>query len=340
MSKQRESASGDDAGIEELLRHVGARDEPSADLMNEVQQAVHAEWRVMLAERSRHRRTLAFGLAASIALVVVVATASFHWLSPDRGPVATIARIDGSLELAASDAEAPVAARVGRQVAVGETLRTDARTRIALVFNGGPSLRIDAGSTVEFAAPDRLVLNTGAVYIDSDPSLPHNDDSLEVETRAGVVRHLGTQYQIRQDARVVVISIREGRVEIAGSQGANRASAGEVLRISSGGSIERTSISSYDASWRWAVDAAPPFDIDNQPLSSFLNWVARETGKRIVYASAQAQKAAQDVVLRGSIAGLNPESSLSVVLSTTELRRFKTNDESIGIELAAPIDSH
>jgi hypothetical protein len=69
-------------------------------------------------------------------------------------------------------------------------------------------------------------------------------------------------------------------------------------------------------------------------LSDFLDWVGRETGKRIVYASPQALQVARGVVLRGSIGELDPESALTAVLSTTELRRFATQDDSIGLELA------
>ena len=332
MSNKRDSAPGDDEGIETLLREVGARDEPSAAVTNDVQQALHAQWREMLAERSRRRRTVAYGLAASVAIVVVVVAATLQWLAPNRGPVATIARIDGSLQLVAASAEAPIFAHVGQRLSVGETLRTDAGTRAALAFDDGLSLRVDAGSIVELVAPDRLVLSTGAVYVDAAPG-PARDASLQVQTRAGIVRHLGTQYQVRQDVRAVVISIREGRVQIEGSQGASHASAGEVLSILDGGTIQRSSISPYDASWHWAIAAAPAFDINNRRLSDFLDWVARETGKRIVYATPQALQAAQSVVLRGSIGGLDPESAVSPVLSTTELRRFATQDDSIGIEL-------
>jgi ferric-dicitrate binding protein FerR (iron transport regulator) len=339
MSKQHDGSPPDDEGIEKLLRHVGARDEPSVDVMNEVQQAVHAQWREMLAERSRRRRTVAYGVAASIAIVFMVAAAAIQWIGPNRDPVATIARIDGSLHLTAASTDTAEAARVGQRVAVGERLRTEAGTRVALAFNDGVSVRIDGGSTLELVAPDRLLLSAGTVYVDAEPGR-QRDDSLEVQTRAGIVRHVGTQYQVRQDVRAVEISIREGRVEIAGLQGASGASAGEVLRILSGGSIERTSITPHDASWQWAIATAPAFDIDNRLLSDFLDWVARETGKRIVYASPRALQVAQSVTLRGSIAGLDPESALVPVLSTTDLRRFATQDGSIGIELAAPVDSN
>jgi ferric-dicitrate binding protein FerR (iron transport regulator) len=337
MSNQHDGSPPEDEGIEKLLRHVGVRGEPSADVMNEVQQAVHAQWREMLAERSRRRRTLAYGVAASIAIAVIVAAAALQWIGPSSDPVATIARIDGSLQLTAANADTAAPARVGQQLSVGERLQTDAGTRVALAFNDGLSVRIDSGSTLELVAPDRLLLSAGAVYVDADPDRPH--DSLEVQTRAGIVRHVGTQYQVRQDGRAVEISIREGHVEIEGLQGANRASAGEVLRILSGGSIERASNTPHDASWQWAIAAAPAFDIDQQVLSDFLDWVARETGKRIVYASPRALQVAQSVVLRGSIGSLDPESALVPVLSTTDLRRFTTQDGSIGIELATPADS-
>jgi ferric-dicitrate binding protein FerR (iron transport regulator) len=338
MSKQRDRAPGDDESIETLLRQVGARDEPSAAVMNEVRQALHAQWREMRAERSRRRRTVAYGLAASVAILIMVAIAALQWLAPNRDPVATIARIDGSLELVAASEEAPMPARVGQRVSVSETLRTDAATRAALVFDDGLSLRIDSGSTVEVAAPDRLVLSSGALYVDAAPGRTRAA-SLRVQTRAGIVHHLGTQYQIRQDARAVVISIREGRVQIEGSQGVSHASAGEVLSIRDGGAIRRSSIAPHDASWHWAVAAGPAFEIDNRLLSDFLDWVARETGKRIVYASPRALEVARGVVLRGSIGGLDPESAVSPVLSTTDLRRFATQDDSIGIELVPPAES-
>ena len=326
MSKQHDNTPDDDEGIESLLRHVGTRDEPSAAVMNEVQQALHAEWRGMLAQRSQQRRRIAYGIAASVAIVVMVAAATLQWLAPNQDPVATIARIDGSLPM-----------QVGHRVAPGETLQTDAATRVALAFDNGLSVRIDTGSTVELEAPDRLVLKTGAVYVDSVPGSAGNTD-LGIQTRAGVVTHLGTQYQVRQDARTVVISVREGRVQFEGAQGASHGSAGEVLSILEGGAIQRSSIAPHDASWRWAITAAPTFDIDNRRLSDFLDWVGRETGKRIVYASPRALQVAQGVVLRGSIVGLDPESALAAVLSTTDLRRFATQDDSIGLELAPPAE--
>jgi ferric-dicitrate binding protein FerR (iron transport regulator) len=329
MSKQHDNEPGDDASIEELLRSVGARTEPSPELTNEVREAVHAEWRAMLAERSRRRSVYAYALAASVVLAIAVVLGAMRWMVPESGPIATIARVDGSQ---------PTAPRVGEQITIGETLQTDDKTRIALSFADGLSLRVDSGSSITLVAADRVLLVAGALYIDSDPSRPQAK-SLEIETIAGVVRHLGTQYQVRQGAQGVVLSIREGRVEISGDHGVHHVSAGELLRIAPDGSMDRAPLASHDPSWDWASAAAPAFDINNRVLSDFLDWVARETGKRIVYATPQALDAARGVVLRGSIGNLDPESALAPVLSTTELRRFETDATSIGIELTAQVEA-
>jgi hypothetical protein len=83
------------------------------------------------------------------------------------------------------------------------------------------------------------------------------------------------------------------------------------------------------------VRAAPAFDINDRPLADFLLWVARETGRTIVYRSAAAESAAREVRLNGSIAGLDPDTALTTVLSTTQLRRYETQSQFIGIGLAS-----
>ena len=71
-------------------------------------------------------------------------------------------------------------------------------------------------------------------------------------------------------------------------------------------------------------------------LVALLSARAGGVGPRLtVYASSEAQSAANAVTLRGSIAGLDPDTALSAVLSTTQLRRYQTQDELIGIALAS-----
>jgi ferric-dicitrate binding protein FerR (iron transport regulator) len=329
---KREPDDMNDDGIEALLRQVGAREEPCAATKEEVRRAVHDEWRTTVARRKRRRNALAFGAAASFALVVLVAGWMLRFAAPAADIAVAIARIDGQVSL--SDASGAV--RLGDPFAVGASVRTGETGRVAFAYGNGLSLRLDRDSALERVARDRFRLSAGAVYIDAPPdAMP---DDLVIETRAGAVRHLGTQYQVRQWNDAVEISIREGRVEIAGSDATALASAGEQVRISADGRIERGTISSQDPAWHWAEATSPPFAIEDRTLAEFLQWAARETGREVAYASPEAERMAASVRLRGSIEGLEPATALSAVLATTDFRQFEAGENRIGVRLAGDAD--
>ena len=321
---------GDDTGIEALLREVGARDEPSADMMREVQAAVHAEWQSMVQQRRSRRRFVAIGIAASALLAVGVAMFGVRYFAPQPIEVAQITRIDGHL-LVRPEAEGAREVTVAQSVSTGETIQTDDRSRAALKFGDAVSLRLDQGTIVKVASADELVLTAGALYVDSQAQ---NPQALTIRTDAGSVRHVGTQYEVRTHADDMVVSVREGRVMIANAAGTSSGVAGERIRVTPRGQIVRSTVAAHDPHWQWAARTAPQFDINDHTLAVFLDWVARETGRKIEYASSEAQSAASQVKLRGSITGLDPDTALSAVLSTTQLHRYQTEDELIGIALA------
>ncbi len=333
MNQSHDQSELDDASIEALLRQVGGREEPDAGVMREVRNAVHAEWQAAVRARARQRQTIGFAIAAGVACAAAVAVFTLRSVAPEVVPVATIARIDGHLQVVGDHA---YAGRAGEHVSSGSTLRTDAATRAALEFGRGVSVRVDANSTVRLAAADRLVLEQGALYVDA--RTVHNgghDDTLKIETTAGAVRHLGTQYQVRTLDADIVVSVREGRVEVTGDHGTNIGDAGERLRVSADGNVQRSHVSAQDDSWNWAEAATPGFEIADQPLAAFLAWVARETGRKLSYDDPRAEALAQRVRLRGSIAGLSADAALAAVLPTTNLHLRQANDDSIRIGMNA-----
>ena len=321
----------DDTSIEALLREVGARDEPSADVMRDVEAAVHAEWQSMLQQRRMRRRFVTIGIAASALLAVGVAFFSARYFAPEPIAVAQITRIDGHL-LVRPAAEAAREVTVAQSVSTGETIQTDDRSRAALKLGDDVSLRLDQGTIVKVAAADELVLTAGAVYVDSQAQ---NPQELTIRTDAGSVRHVGTQYEVRTHADDMVVSVREGRVMIANAAGTSSGVAGERIRVTPRGQIVRSAVAAHDPNWQWAAHTAPQFDINDHTLAVFLEWVGRETGRKVVYSSNAAQSAASELKLRGSIAGLDPDTALSAVLSTTQLHRYQTKDELIGIALGS-----
>jgi ferric-dicitrate binding protein FerR (iron transport regulator) len=320
----------EDAGIEELLREVGAREEPSEQVTEAVRRAVQAEWHAVIRARSR-RRALAVALAAGV--VGLAAAVVLRVRQPEPQWVASVVRIEGQPQI--EFAGARHSAQMGEALLSGAHMQTaDARVALGLGSNRALSLRIDAGSQVLFKAPDLIELQAGALYVDATAvaTVP-----LTIQTAAGAVRHVGTQYQVRTVAgRMdgIEVSIREGRVEIATHYGTNTGIAGERVAVSAAGGIERSALSAYDASWQWATRVAPPFDIADRSLSEFLEWVARETGRELVYDSAAVQRAAAGLELFGSIAKLDPDTALAAVLRTTKFRRLPSPEGSLRIALA------
>lgn len=324
-------AGADEAGIEDLLRQVGGRDEPPLAMTEEVRAAVHAEWQATLNERRRQRRSFVWGMAATILAVVSVSVIGGRFMTGEPAAIARITRIDGHLLAATDDGWRPRV--VGQSVAIGETIQSDDRSRAVVSFDSGLSLRLDRNTILKVASTDRVVLTSGALYVDSPPEVSQGA-ALMVQAHAGSVRHIGTQYEVRTHAEAIVVSVREGRVMIANDAGSSTGEAGERIRMTPAGEITRTAISPWHSDWEWVTDAAPPLDIDNQPLSDFLRWIARETGRQLVYSSPKAEAAARQVKLRGSIAGLDLDTALTTVLATTQFRRFDTKDGFIGIASA------
>jgi ferric-dicitrate binding protein FerR (iron transport regulator) len=332
MNVIHETSPDDDGDLAALLQRAGGRDSPPAQAREAIWAAVHTDWQAMVQEnKHRQRRVFGWCVAAGVASVGCATLLAVSALQPSAVTIATIEHIDGRL-IASSSAGSLPSVVAGGAIVAGEALRTDSHSRAALRWPGGLSLRLDHDTAIKLPSPNSVALVYGTVYVDA---LGH-DDALSIETPLGTVRHLGTQYMIVAHPELLDVSIREGRVSIGNHGSQLIASAGERIRMSAAGAVERTTIGATDVSWEWTAGATATFQIDNQSLAAFLAWVSRQTGRPVVFESAQAQSAAAGVVLRGSIEGLDPDTALSVVLSTTRLHRYPTADDSIGIALNKP----
>jgi ferric-dicitrate binding protein FerR (iron transport regulator) len=307
----------DDAGIARVLRAAGGRAQPDDEMKAAVRAAVHAEWRTTVARHGRRRVYLA--LAASVAMAALAVWVGRAYFVPSNEVVANVSRIIGTAQVRSG--------RLGSWHVVaaplhtGETLMTGADGRVALQLHDGVSVRLDHDTRVAFVDPGQIDVKSGAVYVDAG-TVPTATDHLRVGTPAGVVQHVGTQYEARIVAGGTRIRVREGRVDLLPENGGTTqtASVGEQLLVSASGDIQRDSISPSDDAWSWAADTAPPFDINGRPVREFLTWVGRELGREIVYATPAAEAEADRAVLSGSVTGLAPADALAAVLPTTQLR--------------------
>lgn len=311
----RDEFTPDDAEIEELLRKVGPRSEPSAEATHEVHAAVHAEWRALIDARRHRRRSIVFAIAAALCALAIGVAITVQMLNVEGEPIAVLLRADGDV-LVASAGNAWTRVDAGHRIAIGDSVRSDARG--ALQLDNGIALRIDRGTSFKIVDEDRLMLHAGAVYVDAKPG--EASAAFVIDTAAGSVRHLGTQYEVRKRADGIDVSVREGRVMVESRGGNDVAATGERLEVSTLGSVQRHRIAPTDEHWRWVTAIAPAFTLENAPLAAFLEWAARETGRKLAYESPQAEALAASFKLHGSIDGLSPEAALTAVLATTPLR--------------------
>jgi len=327
------SETGDDeedASVALLLRNLGRREQPPLAISARVRQSARDEWRRVVAQRELRSRIVRYAALAAL-ITAVAGAASLHWLRTGTDFVGFVARTQGTLEIAAGDSpwqRSSIAAHINK----GTMLRTGYDAHASLIVSG-ESVRLDRDTWVVIRNADRISLERGAIYIDSRvPALASLRHELEIETPLGVVRQLGTQYAIRASNSGLEVSVREGRIQIDNGHTRYEAVHGEQLAVNASGTVERRSILPNDPSWQWAADMAPPFEIERQPLSVFLEWAARELGKTLEYDSPEVRSRASNVILRGAVSDLTPQQALMAVLATTPFKQQQTSS-TIRIEL-------
>ena len=255
---------------------------PSPEGMERARLAAHESWSRMLGERapaprrSRVKTMLGFAIAAGIAALARISVDS---ACRARGAelVARIATLTGGASLREDRGE--IIARVALPIHAGTTLSTS-EGRVALTFGDSLSLRIDRQTRLRFDSRDQVTLLEGALYVDSGGinAVP----ALRIETPAGVVRHVGTQFQVQVTGNMTRVRVREGRVLLERASGApTDIAAGDELRVAGDDLRWQRGLPSFGADWEWSARIAPALEIENRPLAEFLAWMAREHGWQV-----------------------------------------------------------
>jgi hypothetical protein len=120
----------------------------------------------------------------------------------------------------------------------------------------------------------------------------------------------------RVGADELVISVREGVVSIDGHVTA-RASAGQQFAISDSGELSISETNGID-DWEWVEDATPAVNLNGRFVAEALEWVSRESGRSISYASEGAEMLAKQAQLRGDME-LPPTRALEIFMMTVDL---------------------
>jgi ferric-dicitrate binding protein FerR (iron transport regulator) len=312
-----------------LLGRAGARERPRAAAESAAFDALHAQWRSRVARRRRRRLTaLAAGSAAAVATLVGV----YVWLqgsAPSAAAMlAAVEHVEGGDITWRDDRTQAQPLGSRRTLSEGQRLATGSGSRLALRWHDGGSLRLDENSRLEFVSGTAVRLTAGNVYFDSavDSGSPATPE-LAVQTPAGEVVHIGTQFLVSVASDEVVLSVREGQVRVTGDGFELVVAANQELDLRADGTREVTPVDGHGDRWAWAAEIAPQIALDGRTTFDVVAWAARETGRHVVYATPMARTRALEAVLHG-VDRRSPSGILTLLPHLTSLA-YEIRDDAI-----------
>ncbi len=211
----------------------------------------------------------------------------------------------------------------------GTELRTLAGSAAAVQIRG-VSVRIADRTQLVLDSQARLSLQQGTVYVDTGGNVEQR--GMLIVTGSTSVTDVGTQFEVRYRGSDYRVRVREGAVLLQRGELRRRGTAGEQITLDEDDGVRITPIAANDPDWRWIHSLASAPDIDEQPLTVLLAWVARESGVKVRYASPAIERKATATILHGSIQRLKPFEALEVMLATTDLRHEVLPDGTILIK--------
>jgi ferric-dicitrate binding protein FerR (iron transport regulator) len=289
----------------------------SPEALQRIRVATEAEWRAQVAPM--RRRWIPVAAVASIALLAVGATWSILGRGPDTVAGAPLARLEraaapGVVESLFWWRESAVP--VGAEIRGGQDL--EARGATLFMLHDGGNLRIAPGSEFEVVAGNTLRLRSGEMYVDIPPGTRPAQSFVAI-TPAGEFRHVGTQFALAVIDGATRLRVREGSVRWQSGDSESTLKAGTEMFIDGDQKVAQRAIELAGPQWAWSDAMAPSVEIENRPLSEFLDWVARETGRKLVIADENARRQIETIRMHGDVHGLEPLQALEAVMASTSL---------------------
>jgi ferric-dicitrate binding protein FerR (iron transport regulator) len=204
---------------------------------------------------------------------------------------------------------------LGGAITAGRAVATRPGSYAALALASG-ALRLDENSRLRIDSPREIVLMQGAVYVETSQGI-EQDSSLQVSTSLGVIRDVGTRFEVRIAGDRLRVRIRDGEVIVRALGATARAGGGMEVSTGAQGLLTRAA-PTFGADWEWIGRTAPRFDLAGRNLAEFLDWVSREGGYTMSL-DDETRATAKSVILQGSVEGLTPAEALDVVLPSTGL---------------------
>jgi ferric-dicitrate binding protein FerR (iron transport regulator) len=317
-TSEKDQFGKDDKVLEALFRHASTRQRAPLEVEKKIREKLHSEWRHVTRRRRVRRNVAGWAIAASVVLALFMSVSQFRQPDPlIPGPVlATVDKRAGDVFIQSAAGETS-GLPVDAQLRAGSELSTIQDARIALAWASGESLRMDQNSRISLTSNTEISLLSGKIYIDA-AGAGIQGRALVINTPSGPVSHIGTQYITTVSGDEVTVSVREGKVSIGSGDEATIAVQGQRLHLADNGQHLTTAIPVYGDEWQWTELIAPRFNVDGRTMQEFLDWVGRETGRKIEYGSIESELAAAQTRMHGNI-DLEPLHAMELMLQTSDL---------------------
>jgi transmembrane sensor len=208
-----------------------------------------------------------------------------------------------------------VGTMAGRVLRTGATVLTGTGQLAVVNMAGGGQLRLNGNTSIRLTGLRQIGMHRGQIYVDAGgPGL----DDLAVTTPVGVLRDVGTRFDVLMEGTSVRVRVRDGVVRLTAGGIVTDASAGQQLLAEPGAPVVVGVGTTYGPDWDWILRAAP-FQADGAQLEAFLRWVEIEGGLTVDFADPTLRQRAGQTVLHGSIENLGLEDALDVILPASGL---------------------
>jgi len=303
----------DDEEMGRWIQTARPRHAVPIERMMRAKSIARVSWKGRVRKRNWKSWTYRVGTAAAIAVLLALILQQ-RSLPPNAGqsPAAFVERIEGDVRTL----EGPV--QPGASIPNGGDLKTGPEGYAGLQLQSGGFLRLSTSTQLRFISSNRIFLRRGTIYLDSGPRKVLH--ALQIETEVGLVKEIGTQFQVTQGAESVELRVREGQVTLETGSDRQTAVKGIELIAMKDKSIVSQSIPVYGQEWDWILKVSPAFSVEGRTLDEYLEWVSRETGLKIWYADESLAKSAPQIILHGSIGNLKADRTPSVILAACGLR--------------------
>ena len=310
--------STNEGAAERVLREGLKADALSPEALQRIRQATEQQWRsVTRAPARRDWRAL----AAVASIAVLAAGLGWMYLAPYSGNVhgailGQVASFDAPGLIESRPLRRDVVLAEGADLRVGQALDVLGDSLISL--SGGGNLRVARATAIEVKSENTIVLERGELYVDIPPG-SHAHSAFRVVTDAGEFRHEGTQFAVAIVEGQTRLRVREGSVLWHAGTGDSTVHAGTEVIIDRNGKATHRTMATAGRDWGWTESMMPVIALEDRPLIMFLEWFARETGRKLEIDDA-ARMQASIIRMHGNVRGLTVTEALSAVMATTTLR--------------------